>query len=111
MAEAIRFFFDQHVAGTVVQGLRRHSIDVLTAQQSLRCGFPDDEQLQFATAQQRVMMTFDPDFLALHATGVHHAGIAWSPATKYGIGQLIQALVLLHGVMDQDSMRDHVEYL
>jgi len=49
--------------------------------------------------------------LVLDAAGVQHAGIAWCPATKYSIGQLIQALVLLHGVLDRSAMRNHVEYL
>jgi len=57
------------------------------------------------------MVSFDKDFLVLDAAGVQHAGIAWCPATKYSIGQLIQALVLLHGVLDRSVMRNHVEYL
>lgn len=111
MAEALRFFFDQHVFGAVAGGLRQHGIDVLTAQDAGRCGLSDPEQLAFATAQARVMVTFDSDYLALHQAGVDHAGIAWCPATKHSIGRLIQALLLLHGVLDQDAMRNHVEYL
>jgi hypothetical protein len=42
---------------------------------------------------------------------VEHAGIAWCQARKYSTGQLIQALLLLHGVLDHDAMRNHVEYL
>jgi hypothetical protein len=57
------------------------------------------------------MATFDSDFLALHQSGVQHAGIAWCPQQKFAIGQLIQALLLLHGVLDRDSMRNHVEFL
>jgi len=56
-------------------------------------------------------VTFDTDYLALHCSGVQHAGIAWCPAKKYRIGQLVQMLALLHGVTDRDSMRNHVEYL
>ena len=111
MAEPVRFFFDQHIYGAVATGLRLHGIDVLTAHEAGRCGVPDPDQLQFATAEQRVMVSFDTDFLALHHSGVQHAGIAWCAATKYPIGQLIQALLLLHGVMDRDSMRNHLEYL
>jgi hypothetical protein len=42
---------------------------------------------------------------------VPHPGIAWCPEQKYSIGQLIQALLLLHGVLDSDAMRNHIEYL
>ncbi|MHB1425697.1 MAG: DUF5615 family PIN-like protein [Gemmataceae bacterium] len=72
---------------------------------------PDSDQLPFATSQDRVMVTFDPDFLALHNSGTLHAGIAWCPATKYRVGRLIQLLILLHGVADRDALKNRVEYL
>lgn len=111
MAEPIRYFLDQCVWGAVVSGLRQHSIDVLTAQEAGRCGLPDPDQLAFATAEERVLVTFDPDYLALHNSGTPHAGIAWCPSMKYRIGHLLQMLVLLHGVSDRDEMRNRVEYL
>jgi hypothetical protein len=111
VAEPLRFFMDQHVPRAVSQGLRRRGIDVLTAQDAGRCGLTDAEQLRLATAEGRVVVTFDSDFIALHLTGVPHAGIAWCPEQKYGVGQLIQALLLLHGVLDADDMRNHLEYL
>ncbi len=111
MAEPIRFYFDQHLWASVVEGLRREGIDVLTAQDAGRCGLPDPDQLAFAAADQRVLVTFDTDFLALHRSGVAHAGIAWCQEQKYSIGQLLQVLLLVQGVLDRESMRNHVEYL
>lgn len=111
MAEPIRYFFDQHIPSAVTSGLRLHAIDVLTTQEAGRCGLRDTDQLAFASAEGRVLVSFDSDFPALHQAGVPHEGIAWCPATKYGIGQLIQMLLLLHGVMDRDAMRNHLEYL
>ena len=111
MAEAIQFYFDQHIDAAVASGLSQRGIDVLTAQDAGRCGLPDVDQLQFATQESRVVVTFDSDYLALHAAGVSHAGIAWSPATKHSVGQLIHALLLVHGLLDRDAMRNHVEYM
>jgi predicted nuclease of predicted toxin-antitoxin system len=111
VGEPIRFFMDQHFPGPASRGLRRHRIDVLTAQEAGRCGLPDPEQLAFAAAEDRVLVTFDTDFLLLHQSGARHAGIAWCQEQKYSIGELIQALLLLHGTLDRDSMRNHVEYL
>jgi predicted nuclease of predicted toxin-antitoxin system len=102
---------DQHFPLPASQGLRRHGVHLLTAQEAGRCGFSDSDQLAFATAQERVLVTFDTDFLALHRTGIAHSGIVWCPEQKYRIGQLIQALLLVHGILDRDSMRNHVEYL
>jgi Domain of unknown function (DUF5615) len=84
---------------------------VLTAQDAGRCGQSDPDQLAFATAEERVVVTFDADYLALHQSGVQHGGIAWCPQQKHSIGDLINALLLVHGVLDRDSMRNHVEYL
>ena len=57
------------------------------------------------------MVTFDSDYLAMHRSGLAHAGIAWCPQQKYGFGMLVQLLELLHGVADRDSIRGRVEYL
>jgi hypothetical protein len=111
VADMVRFYFDQHIPATVAQGLRQRGVDVLTAQEADRCGLPDLEQLQFAATEVRVVVTFDTDYLELAASGLQHAGIAWCPATKYHVGQLIYALLLVHGVLDRDEMRCHVEYL
>jgi hypothetical protein len=66
-----------------------------------------------STAEERVMVTHDTDDLALAASGVPHAGIAWCDATKYLnlVGPLLRMLILLHGVTDRDGMRNRVEYL
>jgi hypothetical protein len=102
---------DQHVPAAVTQGLRQRGVDVRTTQDAGRCGSPDADQLQFATADARVMVTFDPDYLALHASGLPHAGVAWCPERKYSIGQILNALLLVHAVLDRDDMRNHAEYL
>ncbi len=111
MAEAIRYYADQHLPQPVVEGLRRRGIDILTAREAGRCGLEDPDQLGFAASTRRVMVTFDPDFLALHQAGTHHTGIAWCPATKYSIGEPIQMLVLLHGVSSREEMQNRVEHL
>ena len=111
MADPIRYYFDQHVYGAVAAGLSHRGIAVLTAQQPGRCGLPDTDQLAFALAEGRVMVSFDSDYLALHNGGCAHEGIAWCPAAKYSIGPLIQMLELLHAVADRAAMRGRVEYL
>ena len=111
MADAVRFYADQHYPAPATAGLMRRGIDVLTAQDANRCGSTDPDQLAFASGLGRVLLTFDSDFLAIHQTGVSHAGIVWCPATKYSIGELVRLLVLLHAVVTADEMVSHVEYL
>ena len=111
MADPVRYFFDQHIDPAVATGLRRLEIDVLTAQDAGRCGFDDADQLAFATAEGRVVVTFDTDYLVLHAAGTQHAGIAWAPYGKHAVGYLVGALEILYGAMTADEMLNHVEYL
>lgn len=111
MADAVRFFADQHYPSPVVEALRRRGMDVHTAQEAGRCRLSDADQLFFAKSQGRAVLTFDSDFVALHRTGSAHAGIVWCPATKYGIGDLIRALLLLHAVLNSADMENHLEYL
>lgn len=95
----------------MARGLRRRGVEVLTAQEAGRCGDTDLEQLEFAYENEYVVVTFDSDFLALAASGTRHSGVAFCPATKYMIGELIYALLLVHDVLDIDDMRNHIEFL
>lgn len=107
----ICFFLDQHVPKAVAEGLRRRQIDVLTAQEVDRCGHSDQEQLAFAMAEGRVLVTFDDDFLALDAQGAQHAGIAYAKQGTRNIGELIRMLSLIHDVLSPEDMSSHVEFL
>lgn len=117
MADAIRFFFDEHIAKAVARGLRRRGVDVLTVHEAGRSGIADDEQLRFATVEKRVVVTHDEDFLTLAAyftqRGESFAGIAFCDADKYLHlpGKLIRDLLTLHGVYTADEMMNHLEYL
>src|SRR5262245_58844978 len=95
----------------VAHGLKAKGIDILSAQDAGRCGLDDPDQLQFATAESRTLVTHDTDYLILAASGTQHAGIAYCHATKYSIGELIRMLELLHSVYDGDDMKNRVEYL
>lgn len=108
--EEIKFYFDEHINSRVADGLLRRGINVLTVQAAGRRGLPDDEQLAFAAQQERVMVTIDSDYLVIAAQGRPHAGIAYvQPGTS--IVKLINSLLLLHGALMPDEMKDHVEYL
>jgi predicted nuclease of predicted toxin-antitoxin system len=109
--ETIRFCFDQHVQGAVARGLQRRGVDVLTAHAAGWSTEDDGILLSQASAAGRVVVTFDPDYLALHAAGVPHAGIVWCHQTKYRIGQLVHLLHLLWQIAEPDTLKNRVEYL
>jgi predicted nuclease of predicted toxin-antitoxin system len=62
----------------LVERIREFGYDVLTSYQAGQANqaIPDDEVLTYATANQRSVITFNrDDFVALHRSGIDHAGI------------------------------------
>lgn len=107
----IRFYFDEHIANAVAQGLRRRKIDVVTAVEAGNVGMSDKKHLAFALEQGLVLVTHDADFIRLHGQGVHHAGIVFSKQGLHAVGEMIAFLELIQGVMTPDEMNDHLEFI
>ncbi|MBI4670977.1 MAG: DUF5615 family PIN-like protein [Chloroflexi bacterium] len=107
---AIRFYMDVHVKSAVARGLRQRGVDVLTAQEANLRLAEDEEHIEFALGEKRVIFTNDADFLRLHAKGIHHAGIVYCPQTD-SIGEMIQGLMLVYELLDELQMENHVEFI
>jgi len=79
----MRLYLDEHVPPVLGTLLGEHGIDCLSTQAAGNLGLSDDEQLAFASREQRTILTFDrKDFLQLAAlwqeTSRTHAGILLS---------------------------------
>jgi hypothetical protein len=117
VSDAIRFYFDEHIPNAAAKALRAKGADVLTVVEAGRDTYPDEEQLRFATADARVVVTHDEDFTAWAADfldrGEPFAGIAYSHPDKYksDVGGLIYALELIYTAMTPDELLNHLEYL
>ncbi len=74
-------------------------------------GVPDQDQLAYAVAQNRVVITQDTDFLRIAAAGSEHPGIVFYPAQGRSIGQVIRGVHLIWEVYEPEEMRNRVEYL
>jgi predicted nuclease of predicted toxin-antitoxin system len=111
MPEPIRFHLYEHIDGAIADGLRRRGIDVTTMAGVALCGTTDEEQLAFARAEARVMVTYDDDYLRLHQRGVPHAGIAFCRPQSRSIGEVLRSLMLIWAVMLPEEMENHVEFL
>lgn len=106
----IRYYTDEHVSRAVINGLRQRGVDVLSVPEAHRIGTADNEQLAFALAEGRVLLTYDTDYLALHAAGVSHAGIVY--ANQYTpVREVIRGLMLIYQALDSAEMTGQVEYL
>jgi hypothetical protein len=108
--EQISFYLDEHIHIAVAQGLRRRGVNALTVQEAGKTGWSDLEQLSFALAERRVMVTMDSDFLILADQGVLHAGIAYANPRR-SVGELTRALMLLYDILTPAEVANHVEYL
>ena len=111
MTDRICFHLDENVDPAVADGLRRRGVDVTTTQQVGLLRASDDKQLEFALAEERILVTHDEDFLALAKEGVTHAGIVYCHPELRSIGQIIAALMLIRDCMTPDEMQNHVEFL
>ncbi len=111
MARTIRFHLDENVDPRIAVGLRHHGVDVTTTPEAGLLHVSDDEQLSFAVAQERVVVTQDSDFLRIAASGKETPGIAFYPDQERSIGQVISALLLVWQVYEPVEMRNRVEFI
>jgi predicted nuclease of predicted toxin-antitoxin system len=79
-------YADEHLNYAIVTGLRRRGVDVVRVQDRGQCGMDDEILLATATAENRLMLSNDQDFLLIHhnwqAAGRSHAGIVYWHQSK-----------------------------
>lgn len=100
----------------VISGLRLAGVDVVSSEEVGMKRAKDQDQLAFATSQQRVIYTANrADYARLHrewmAAGLHHTGIIIRSRQQIGVRWQIRALVLLHRRITADEWVDRLEYL
>lgn len=113
----IRLYIEEDaMARTLVQGLRARGVDLTTVVDEGMKGRDDNEQLERATQQRRVIYTFNVgDFCKLHrdyaAAGKSHAGIIVVYRQRYSVGEQIRRLIELIGMKSPEEMRDRLNFL
>ena len=106
----VRFHLDENVPLALAAALRRRAIDVTcTSEQELN-GTTDEQQLDFASANQRIFVTQDKDFLRLHRKGARHWGIVFWRQDSVTIGAMLTHLVLIHDLMTAEEMRGQLDF-
>jgi predicted nuclease of predicted toxin-antitoxin system len=71
----VRLYFDRHIMARLAVDLRGRGYDVVRTEEVGKDTAPDDEQLAFATAESRSILTFNiRDFAPLHE--------AWQAAAR-----------------------------
>jgi len=100
----------------LVRALRARDVDVTTDLDEGMIERSDAEHLDYATAQGRVLYTFNVgDFYRLHtsylAQGKSHAGIILVRQQRYSVGEQMRRLLKLVAAQSAEEMKDSVEFL
>ena len=113
----VRLYFDRHIMTRLAVDLRGRGYDVLTTEEAGNDTASDEEQLAFATAEHRAILTFNiRDFAPLHeawqAAGRPHAGIIVSRqlgSREYGL--LLQRMLRLLNHFTAEEMDSNFVHL
>jgi predicted nuclease of predicted toxin-antitoxin system len=113
----VRLYFDRHIMTRLAVDLRGRGYDVLTTEEAGKDTASDEEQLAFATAENRAILTFNiRDFAPLHeawqAVTRSHAGIIVSQqlgSRQYGL--LLQRMLRLLNRLAAEEMRGNFVHL
>ena len=109
---AVRLYFDaDSMERAVVAGLRARGVDATTALEAGLTDRTDEEQLQFARSQGRVLFSFNAsDFCRIHAEllsrGESHDGIIVAPQQRYSIGDRVGRLLKLIAAKTAEQMHN-----
>ncbi len=101
---------------TIVQGLTRRGVDVLTAKAAGMLGRADEEQLAYATRAGRVLFSYNVrDYVRIHvemlAAGETHGGIVLAPKERFHFGEQIRRLERLCLARTAEQMLNTIEFL
>lgn len=106
MAEKIKFYTDTHIAKAVAVQLRQKGVDIVRCEEIGMAEASDTQLLEYATREQRTMISEDSDFAKLHAqwleTGKNHTGIIIVPH-YYPVGRLINELMEYHQLIESET--------
>ena len=113
----IRLYVDEDAMDKdLVGALRARGVDVVTALDVGMIERRDEQHLEYATAQGRVLYTFNvKDFYLLHAIFQEknrpHAGIILVRQQRYSIGLQVRRILRLVASKSAEEMKNRVEFL
>lgn len=113
----IRLYIDEDAMDEdFVQALRSRNVDVLTVADVGMLHRMDEDQLTWATENNRVIFSFNTrDFYRLHTLlleqELSHSGMILAPQQRYGVGELLRGVLHLINTKSAEEMVKQVEFL
>jgi hypothetical protein len=101
-------------SNALIRALRSRGVPLLTTSEAGMSKQTDEEQLRFATSQNRVLLTSNiAEFARMHrdwlAGGKSHSGIILVRQQKWGPGELAQRIIRV--LAQSPSMLNRLEFL
>lgn len=98
--EKLKFYTDKHVPKSVSVELRKRGIDAVRCEEVGMGDASDEEHLEYAAREGRIIVTFDKDFKRIHAEWMSqsrtHAGIMFVSRRLQGldgVGRIVLTLI------------------
>ena len=112
---SLALYMDVHIPRAITTELHLQGVNVLTAQEDNTATFLDTVLLDRATALERVLFTFDADFL-VEATrrqreGIFFAGIVYTHRLHLSIGKCVHDLSLIAHVGEKEDIANRILFL
>lgn len=113
-AKSIKLLLDEDGHVPLARALQNRGYDALHVSELQRKGKSDAEQLAYATAHERCLMSFNvKDFVLLHAEYLEsrkeHYGIIVSK--QFSVGQTLKRLLRVLQRLSRESMKNRIEFL
>lgn len=106
----LKLYFDTHIAKAVAVQLRLKGVDVVRCEEVGMAEASDLEHLEYATAEGRVMVSLDSDFVNLHQDWLtdhrRHGGIMRINPDWQGpnyVGAIVKAVLLYYNLIAEGA--------
>ena len=108
----MKIYADENIECSIIDGLRRRKIEVVSAIELGYIGKSDEFHLKKASEINAVILTHDSDFLRMAIKQkIYHKGIIFSHQKDVSIGQCIRGVELIVSILTDKDMENHVEFL
>ncbi len=102
---SIKYYFDTHIPKAVAIQLRQKGVDVIRCEEVGLAEVDDAEHLEYATSQDRTLVSHDRDFWTHHSEwleqGLRHTGVVlFSNQLQGNIGKLFGELLALFQMIE-----------
>lgn len=114
---SIRFLADAALDYAIVQGVRRRepSIDFKSANDAGLEGLPDDQVLEIAAREGRVLVSHDKRTMPVHFAARIRLGLR-SPGVllavpRATVGEVVESLLIIWSASSESEWTDQIHYL